>query len=223
MARLRHKRRSKAEKFLSENALKIAVIAVIILMFVAVFVYRACADAKRQEEPKGNPTTSAEVEIEVEGEDKAISAGYTGDIEYHHTKFPGTTVITDDPRVYIVAQLIWGEARGVTSTTEQAAVAWCVLNRVDDPMFPDTIEGVITQECQFDGYLSDNPAEEEFIFLAADVIHRWQEEKKGHPNVGRVLPATYLYFEGDGERNWFTEDWLSDEFFDWTLPTPYED
>lgn len=38
-----------------------------------------------------------------------------------------------------LAKLIYGEAGIVPSTTEQAAVVWCVLNRVDDPRFPDTV------------------------------------------------------------------------------------
>ena len=46
--------------------------------------------------------------------------------------------------VEALAKLIYGEAGIVPSTTEQAAVAWCVLNRVDDPRFPDTVLEVIS-------------------------------------------------------------------------------
>ncbi len=35
--------------------------------------------------------------------------------------------------VEMLARLIWVEARGVKSKTEQAAVVWCVLNRLDNP------------------------------------------------------------------------------------------
>ena len=45
--------------------------------------------------------------------------------------------------VYL-AQCLWGEARGIPSQTEKAAVVWCVLNRVDHPDFPDTIHGVLS-------------------------------------------------------------------------------
>ena len=41
-----------------------------------------------------------------------------------------------------LARTVWGEARGC-STTEQAAVAWCVLNRVDSPEFPDDVLSVV--------------------------------------------------------------------------------
>lgn len=38
--------------------------------------------------------------------------------------------------VEALAKLIYGEAGIVPSTTEQAAVVWCVLNRVGDPRSP---------------------------------------------------------------------------------------
>ena len=41
-----------------------------------------------------------------------------------------------------LAKMVWGEARGC-STTEQAATIWCVLNRYDsgDRFWADTVEG----------------------------------------------------------------------------------
>lgn len=54
--------------------------------------------------------------------------------------------------VEALAKLIYGEAGIVPSTTEQAAVVWCVLNRVDDPRFPDTVLEVIEAPYQFSGY-----------------------------------------------------------------------
>ena len=50
--------------------------------------------------------------------------------------------------VEALAKLIYGEAGIVPSTTEQAAVVWCVLNRVDDPRFPDTVLEVIALSVQ---------------------------------------------------------------------------
>ena len=60
-----------------------------------------------------------------------------------------------DKDVEILAKLIWGEARGISSTTEKAAVAWCALNRVDSTAYPDTVEEVVTQRYQFAGYNAD--------------------------------------------------------------------
>ena len=45
-----------------------------------------------------------------------------------------------DADVVAMAKMLWGEARGCTRDNQAMAV-WCVLNRVDDPRFPDTIQG----------------------------------------------------------------------------------
>ena len=67
--------------------------------------------------------------------------------------------------VYL-AQCLWGEARGVPSQTEKAAVVWCVLNRVDHPGFPDTIHGVLSAPNQFLGFSERFPVDPELLALA---------------------------------------------------------
>jgi len=52
-----------------------------------------------------------------------------------------------DP-VYLLASLIWAEARG-EPFEGQVAVGAVVMNRVESPEFPDTVEDVIYQEGQF--------------------------------------------------------------------------
>ena len=127
-----------------------------------------------------------------------------------------------------LAKAMWGEDRGGT-TTEKAAVAWCVLNRVDsdDPSFPDDVISVCAQDypCkQFDGYNPDYPVEPELLALAEDVLARWELEKLGVGTVGRVLPPDYLYFEGDGQHNYFRREYIhSGETWDWSLESPYEE
>ena len=125
--------------------------------------------------------------------------------------------------VEALAKLIYGEAGIVPSTTEQAAVIWCVLNRVDDPRFPDTVLEVIEAPYQFSGYDPEYPVKEEFALLAADVLTRYRAERDGEENVGRVLPAEYCFFTGDGRRNHFTTEWKSTDCFGWTLESPYTD
>lgn len=59
--------------------------------------------------------------------------------------------------------------------------------------------------------------------LAADVLTRYRAELDGEENVGRVLPAEYCFFTGDGRRNHFTTEWKSTDCFGWTLESPYTD
>lgn len=127
----------------------------------------------------------------------------------------------DETDVDMLARLIWGEARGC-SKTEQAAVVWCVLNRIDAGFAP-TIKGVITAPSQFMGYRQSNPATQEHKELAADVLQRWYLEKMGVQNVGRVLPNNYLYFAGNGIGNIFRTAYKNGVRWDWSLPSPYED
>lgn len=121
-----------------------------------------------------------------------------------------------------LARTMWGECRGC-STTEQAAVAWCVLNRVDDSRFPGDVVAVCDQKNQFDGYSPDYPVESDLLALAEDVLDRWEREKAGESSVGRVLPADYLYFEGDGVHNHFRQEYRSGETWDWGLESPYDE
>lgn len=136
-------------------------------------------------------------------------------------RWPG--YVPNAAEVEALAKLIYGEAGIVPSTTEQAAVVWCVLNRVDDPRFPDTVLEVIEAPYQFSGYDPEYPVKEEFALLAADVLTRYRAERDGEENVGRVLPAEYCFFTGDGRRNHFTTEWKSTDCFGWTLESPYTD
>lgn len=130
--------------------------------------------------------------------------------------------VLDPAEVEYIGRTIWGEADGVKSKAERAAVAWCILNRVDER--GQTIEEVVTAPRQFHGY---RPADkwgdcpQRHLDLAADVLARWYAEKDGAENVGRVLPAAYVFFVGDGERNHFSIEWQGTDFWDWSLDDPY--
>lgn len=107
--------------------------------------------------------------------------------------------------VIAVAKMLWGEARGCTRDNQAMAV-WCVCNRVDDPRFPDTIMGVVTQPSQFYGYSPDFPVTDELYDVALDVLTRWSLEKQD-VTVERELPNTYLWFTGYNGSNHFREEY----------------
>lgn len=125
-----------------------------------------------------------------------------------------------------LARMVWGEARGC-STTEQATVVWCALNRFDsgDPYYANcmTIYDIVTQPAQFAGYDPENPVEPDILALVEDVLVRWMAEKVCVGDVGRVLPAEYLYFTGDGRVNSFRDQYQGGNTWDWSLDSPYEE
>lgn len=119
-----------------------------------------------------------------------------------------------------MAKIVYREARGIPQKSHQAAVIWCILNRVDDGYWGDDIITVATYPNAF-AWVPDTPVEEEFMDLVIDVVTRWNWERQGLKDVGRTLPATYLYFTGDGDLNYFTEEWKGTEYWDWSLQDPY--
>lgn len=77
--------------------------------------------------------------------------------------------------VYLLARLIYGEARG-EPYKGQVAVGAVVLNRVEDPAFPNTIAGVIYQPKAFsvvaDGQINLSP-DENSLRAARDAMNGW--------------------------------------------------
>ena len=107
--------------------------------------------------------------------------------------------------VIALAQMLYGEARGCTVDNQMKCV-WCVLNRVDDTRFPDTIIGVVSAPGQFHGYSPNFPVWDELKEVARDVLTRWSLEKQG-VTVERELPNTYLWFTGYNGSNHFREEY----------------
>ena len=112
-----------------------------------------------------------------------------------------TPVLTQRERE-VLAKLLYGEANDdVVPEAERSMVIWCVLNRLDSAQsrwFGGTIEGITTNQKQFNGYRENNPITEANLNLVDDVAKRWQREKCGEQNVGRTLPKDYLFFVADG-------------------------
>ena len=124
--------------------------------------------------------------------------------------------------IIMVAQTLWAECRGITNTTEKACVVWTIVNRVDAGD-SDTISGVLRKPHQF-AWRSDLSYTDELYDLAEDVLMRWNLEKNGYSDVGRVLPKDYLWFRGDGNHNYFRNQYEGNfDIWDYSLPSPYDD
>lgn len=163
-----------------------AFIFIILLVLLLCIVY---ARAAWEEQPVTAPTVAAEETTEPEQSEAPI---------YYEMYF------TEDD-VAEVAKMLWGEARGCTRDNQIKCV-WVVLNRVDDERFPSTIQDVLSQPYQFHGYDPTYPVTDELYSIAFDVLTRWSYEKQGIP-VRRELAESFLWFTGDGEQNYFREEW----------------
>ena len=127
-----------------------------------------------------------------------------------------------EKEIIMISKVIYREAGGIPDFSHRAAVAWCILNRVDSGKYGDSIEEVITAPYQF-AWIDDTPIEEDNYNIAKDVITRWLFEKQGFENVGRVLPSDYYFFTGDGQYNYFRQSLETNDYWNWSYGTPYED
>lgn len=135
-------------------------------------------------------------------------------------------IIPDEPPMIItpisdaemIAKVLYRECP-YCSKEQQSAVVWVILNRVDNGY--GTISEVVTAPNQFD-YSAYSPVREDLLEIAKDVLARWEREKDGEEDVGRTIPADYLWFTGDGKVNWFRNDFRgANGYWDWSLPSPY--
>lgn len=108
--------------------------------------------------------------------------------------------------VALVANTIYGEARGC-SKAEKRLVAWCICNRVDSGSWGNTIEEVVTYPSAFHGYNESWPEEAECVKIAQDVLTEWRSGKEADVLEPYAPTSEYLYFGGDGEHNWFREEY----------------
>jgi len=115
---------------------------------------------------------------------------------------PADDWVPDPSDVAYISRTIWGEARGCTEE-EQIAQGWCILNRVDDSRFPDTIEAVVLAPNQFQGYSASNPVEP-FREMAEDILIAWHNGEHG-------IPQDMVFCSGDGRHQTFRTDWIADE------------
>lgn len=119
-----------------------------------------------------------------------------------------------------IAKVLYRECRGVPSKTEQACVAWTILNRADNNN--SSIRSVITAPNQY-AFSDNTKLDSELLELAYDVLERWNGEKNGETNVGRVLPESYLWFEGHSGHNYFRNRYDGDfTVWSYSLESPYE-
>ena len=107
--------------------------------------------------------------------------------------------------VEAIARTLYGECRGAETVAEQEAVAWVILNRLDAG-YADTVLGVVSAPGQFAGYSPEHPLWPELVEVARRVLRMHHREQLGE-SVARVLGPEYLWFSGDGMRNWFRDSY----------------
>lgn len=130
---------------------------------------------------------------------------------------PAYTQYYTENDVTMIAQVMYLEARGIKSKTEIACIGWVILNRYNAG-YANSISGVITAPNQFAWY-AGAPTVSDYGYdlkaLARDVLERWNREKNGETNVGRVLPSDYLWYAGRNGHNWFRNSYSGGSYWNY--------
>ncbi len=212
VSRLKKQRAEKgsARKRKTRNRRIFAVsVVVVALMFLFIFL---TAFTKPQEIAPG---------IEIKCNENINNSAVITNVSLENKRVERQKIYTEED-VEFIAKTVYGEALVTQSDTEMAAVAWCILNRVDSSLYPDTVKEVVTQRRQFQGYSEGHPVTAKIENLVIDVLDRWCAEKNGATDCGRVLPKEYIYFEGDGRHNHYATEYGAKDYWDWDIKSPYE-
>jgi len=166
-----------------------------------------------------NDSTNAQAAAETTEDRKPVKT----ESQAQEEQSLGYTPLYSDSDALMMARVMFCEARGIESKTEIACVGWTILNRVDAGY--GSIYNVITAANQF-AYRADAGTVSDYgydlVSLATDVLIRWSKEHSGQTGVGRVLPAGYMWFTGDGSHNYFRNKFSGGTRWDYSLPSPYD-
>lgn len=95
------------------------------------------------------------------------------------------------------------------------SVVWCVINRVESSMYPNTVEEVCSQDKQWMGWSEENPVIESLYELALEQLEIW------HDGSTRPMDNSYLFLDWNSEEitlrttfeikrgthYWYEDDW----------------
>lgn len=95
------------------------------------------------------------------------------------------------------------------------SAVWCVINRVESSIYPNTIEEVCSQNAQWMGWSEDNPVIDNLYNIALEQLEIW------HNGSTRPMDASYLFLDWNsteitlrttfeekrGTHYWYEEDW----------------
>lgn len=84
-----------------------------------------------------------------------------------------------------IAKVLYGTAQNNTER-DQRTVVWCILNRVDNTAYPNTVKEVCEQSSQWMGYSDKNPVLVSLYNVAMKELETWH-------NDYRPVSADYVY------------------------------
>jgi spore germination cell wall hydrolase CwlJ-like protein len=120
----------------------------------------------------------------------------TAAVEPQPVEIDSSLPITEDERI-LLCNLVGREyGSDWVSVYDKACVVATVINRVNSPSFPNNIYDVLTQPNQFTGYLPSN----QYTYQVTDSCIEAVDYYFAHTEEF----GNWMYFWGDGTRNYFS-------------------
>lgn len=192
-----------------EYAMMLAVVCLAIVGAVVVMTSLASADNGSVELPEPEYTSADELVLSRAVAPERANTGLAT-YETFGEALERTKAAVPDELAELAGRAIWGEAGGIQDKAQRAAVVWCACNRADT--WNVELDKVLTVD-QFHGLAIRGEVPAEHVELARDVLARWTLEAEGWVDVDRVLPARFLYFEGDGRANHYSTEYGGGEYW----------
>lgn len=92
-----------------------------------------------------------------------------------------------DAQAESVAKVLWGIRK--SSKDDLRRVVWVICNRVDSPLYPDTVEDVCSQPGQWICYAAGNTVDPELKAIAKTELQAWRDGEY------RYLDSSVLWFD----------------------------
>lgn len=182
------------------------VIVFILILVIAVMVTAVTQRAKYEKQIEELTTTH---ETEMEALRDELYENYVSQMAKMEQYYEyGGDVDQIEQEAEYIAKVIYGTARNHVSS-DQKAVVWCILNRVEHASHPNTVAEVCEQPKQWMGYSDENPVLTELYDLALAELKIWHGD--GH----RPISNEYIYL------SWSSKEILLRDTFEETKGTKY--
>ena len=176
--------REKTGLKISDATIDAAILIGKYVLLFAVYTIIVCSLSAHSARAKAIAETSARYEAQIAEETAEREAAERAAAEAAQ-RAAAVQIDQERAEAEMLARLLYGVKNN--STDDLYTMAWCVLNRVDNPAFPSTVEAVINQPLQWMGYSADNPVLENLYRIADDVLTVWRSG--GH----RPVSNEYVY------------------------------
>lgn len=109
-----------------------------------------------------------------------------------------------DSEAQALAKVLYGVKDN--STDDLRTYCWCVLNRVDSPDYPETLEEVIDQPQQWMRYSPDNQVLESLYQIARAELDAWHKDSR------RPVSSEFVFMNWTPSRIVLRDRWETDGF-----------